>query len=140
MKQYQVIYTPFKAAVQIWRELASLWEPEEITKACATACNTSFAFCLNNLSVYISFHNECCIVYNRHVIQLSVKQVVAQTKQEFILLANTTHKIGKENRKEQIMFQLQMEKLKSDFESSLQRYSRLQNVNIFCYIYYTFFA
>jgi len=55
-----------------------------------------------------------------HVIQMSANQVVNQTSQELVQLASVAHTAGDR------MFHLQVERLKSEFEKSLQRYSSLQ--------------
>jgi len=55
-----------------------------------------------------------------HVIQMSANQVVNQTSQELVQLASVARTAGDR------MFHLQVERLKSEFEKSLQRYSSLQ--------------
>ena len=60
---------------------------------------------------------------NSHVIQMSTNQVVSQTSQELVQLASVARTAGDR------MFHLQVERLKSEFEKTLQRYSSLQKVS-----------
>lgn len=62
---------------------------------------------------------------NSHVIQMSANQVVNQTSQELIMLATAAKQTGDR------MYYLQVERLKSEFEKSLNRYSSLQKVKSF---------
>lgn len=55
---------------------------------------------------------------------MSANQVVSQTSQELITLASSARQLGDR------MFFLQVERLKSEFEKSLHRYSHLQRVTI----------
>ena len=55
---------------------------------------------------------------------MSANQVVNQTSQELVQLASIARTTGDR------MFHLQVERLKSEFEKSLQRYSSLQKVSI----------
>lgn len=54
---------------------------------------------------------------------MSANQVVNQTSQELVQLASVARTAGDR------MFHLQVERLKSEFEKSLQRYSSLQKVS-----------
>ena len=62
-------------------------------------------------------------MFYSHVIQMSTNQVVSQTSQDLVQLAASARSIGDR------MFHLQVERLKSEFEKSLQRYSLLQKVS-----------
>ncbi len=53
---------------------------------------------------------------------MSANQIVNQTSQELMTLASTARRTGDR------MFHLQVERLKKEFEQSLQRYSNLQKV------------
>lgn len=67
-----------------------------------------------------------------HVIQISANQIINQTSQELLQLAATAQQTKDR------MFHLQVERLKREFEKSLNRYSMLQKVTIHCYsIFFT---
>ncbi len=63
--------------------------------------------------------------YFSHVIQMSANQIVNQTSQELVTLAATARLTGDR------MSHLQVDRLKLEFEKSLQRYSALQKVKLF---------
>lgn len=69
--------------------------------------------------------NNWFLLDNSHVIQMSANQVVNQTSQELIMLATAAKQTGDR------MYYLQVERLKSEFEKSLNRYSSLQKVKSF---------